>query len=72
MTIKNKGMFFRGILFILLGIAVGMIRLLIFSQKVHGVLKPIMVAGACLFIGIAHVILSFQNDSEDNEAKGEK
>lgn len=72
MTIKNKKYFFRGVLFILLGLAIALVRFLIFSQNVHGLLKPILVIGACLFIGIVHVVLAFQNDSEDNETEGEK
>lgn len=72
MTIKNKKYFFRGILFILLGLVIALVRFFIFSQNVHGLLKPILVIGACLFIGIVHVVLAFQNDSEDNETEGKK
>lgn len=73
MTIKNKKYFFRGILFILLGLVIALVRFLIFSQNVHGLpLRPILGIGACLFIGIVHMVLAFHNDSEDNETEGKK
>ena len=72
MKIKNKNLFLRGILFILLGIAIAVVRFTIFSHNVHGLLKPILIIGACLFVGIVHVVLAFQNDSEDSETEGKK
>lgn len=71
MKIKNKKLFIRGILFILLGIAIAVVRFTIFSHNVHGLLKPILVIGACLFVGIVHVVLAFQNDNEEDDTKEE-
>ena len=72
MKIKNKNLFLRGILFILLGIAIAVVRFTIFFHNVHGLLKPILIIGTCLFVGIVHVVLAFQNDSEDSETEGKK
>lgn len=67
MKIKNKKLAVRGILFILLGAAIAVVRFLIFSYNDHGLLKPILAIMVCLFVGIVHVILAFQNeDGEDN------
>lgn len=66
MKIKNKKLLIRGILFVLLGIAIAVVRFVFFSHNVHGLLKPILAIGVCLFIGIVHVILAFQNDNEED------
>lgn len=71
MKIKNGKYLIRGILFILLGAAIAAVRFIIFSSHVHGLLKPILAIGACLFIGIVHVILAFLNDEKDQTEEKE-
>ena len=67
MMIRNKKMFIRGILFVLLGSAIAGVRFLIFSHNVHGLLKPILAIAVCLFVGIVHIGLAFQSESGEEE-----
>lgn len=71
MKIKNKKLFIRGILFILLGIAIAVVRFVIFSYNVHGLLKPILAIGACLLVGVVHVVLAFQDNNAEDDLKEE-
>ena len=48
MMIRNKKMFIRGILFVLLGAAIAGVRFLIFSHNVHGLLKPILIEASMM------------------------
>ncbi|MFQ9015268.1 MAG: hypothetical protein ACLR6S_15145 [Lacrimispora saccharolytica] len=71
MRIRKPKMFIRGMLFILLGVAIAVVRFVVFSHNVHGLLKPILAIGACLFVGIIHAVLAFQNDNEEDALKEE-
>ena len=72
MMIRNKKMFIRGILFVLLGAAIAGVRFLIFSHNVHGLLKPILAIAVCLFVGIVHIGLAFQSESGEEEEEEER
>lgn len=72
MKIKNKKLAVRGILFILLGAAIAVVRFLMFSDNDHGLLKPILAIVVCLFVGIVHVVLAFQQEGGKNNLEGDR
>lgn len=67
MRIKNKKYFIIGILFILLGIAIALVRFFIFTEAVHGRLRTIITAGVFLFIGICHVVLAYKSNDDNKK-----
>lgn len=72
MKIKNKKMFIRGILLLLLAVGIGISRFCIFTDATHGLLKPIIVIGLCLLASVYHLVMALHIDGEDDETEEQK
>ena len=72
MKIKNKKMFIRGILLLLLAVGIGISRFCIFTDAAHGLLKPIIVIGLCLLASVYHLVMALHIDGEDDETEEQK
>ena len=60
MRIKDKKMFVRGILLLLLGVGIAISRFCIFTDATHGMLRPI-----CLLAALYHMVMALHIDGEE-------
>ena len=58
MRIKDKKMFVRGILLLLLGVGIAISRFCIFTDATHGMLRPIIFIGICLLAALYHMVMA--------------
>lgn len=72
MKIANKKMFIRGILLLLLAVGIGISRFCIFTDAIHGLLRPIIGIGICLLASVYHLVMALHIDGEDDETEGKK
>lgn len=72
MRIKNKKMFARGILLLILAIGIAVSRFCIFTDATHGILKAVIVIGTCLLAALYHMVMALHIDGEAEEETGEK
>ena len=64
MRIKDKKMFVRGILLLLLGV-IAISRFCIFTDATHGMLRPIICIGICLLAALYHMVMALHIDGEE-------
>ena len=69
MRIKDKKMFLRGILLLVLGIGIGIARFCVFTEASHGLLKVWIVIGLCLLAALYHMVMALRTDGEETEGK---
>ena len=62
MRIKDKKMFVRGILLLLLGVGIAISRFCIFTDATHGMLRPIIF---CLLAALYHMVMALHIDGEE-------
>lgn len=67
MKIVNKKMFIRGILLLILAVAIAISRFCIFTEATHGILKVVITIGICLLASIYHLVMAVHVDGEDEE-----
>ena len=65
MRIKDKKMFVRGILLLLLGVGIAISRFCIFTDATHGMLRPIIFIGICLLAALYHMVMALHIDGEE-------
>ena len=65
MRIKDKKMFVRGILLVLLGVGRAISRFWIFPDATHGMLRPIICIGICLLAALYHMVMALHIDGEE-------
>lgn len=67
MKISNKKMFIRGIILLILAVAIAISRFFIFIDATHGILKAVMVIVICLLASVYHLVMAVHADGEDQE-----
>ena len=65
MRIKDKKMFVRGILLLLLGVGIAISRFCIFTDATHCMLRPIIFIGICLLAALYHMVMALHIDGEE-------
>ena len=65
MRIKDKKMFVRGILLLLLGVGIAISRFCIFTDATHGMLRPNIFIGICLLAALYHMVMALHIDGEE-------
>lgn len=72
MRIANKKMFIRGIILLLLAIAMIISRFFIFDHATHGILRAIIFIGICFLASVYHLVMALHIDGDDNKIEEQK
>lgn len=67
MKITNKKMFIRGIILLILAVAIAISRFFVFVEATHGILKAVIVIAICLLASIYHFVMAVHVDGEEQE-----